>query len=345
MKAVGYTHNLPSDDPRALIDLELPSPVPGAHDLQVRVQAVSVNPVDTKVRRKRPASEVSPQVLGWDAVGTVLEVGSAVQGFRPGDRVWYAGAIDRPGSNAEQQLVDARIVAKAPSRLSDAEAAALPLTTITAWELLFDRLQVPRAAPQPQSAGPAALLITGGAGGVGSILIQLARQLTDLTIVATASRPSSREWCLALGVHHVIDHREPFVPQLQALALPPLRYAASLTHTPQHYAQLVEALAPQGRLALIDDFEPGDIDVMALKGKCLSLHWEMMFARSLHQTPDMAEQGRLLGEVAALVEAGRVRSTLSDNLGPINAANLRRAHALVESGQVQGKLVLQGFGD
>lgn len=344
MKAVAYTRCLPADHAEALLDLELPAPAPGPRDLLVRVQAVSVNPVDTKVRRNRIPAEGQPQVLGWDAVGTVEAVGAAVSGFRPGDRVWYAGAIDRPGSNAELQLVDERIAARAPATLSDAEAAALPLTAITAWELLFDRLQVPRTG-SGAAATPATLLITGGAGGVGSILIQLARQLTGLTVVATASRPQTRDWCLQLGAHQVVDHSQPLGPQLKALALPPVTYVASLTHTPQHYPQLVEALAPQGRLAVIDDFAAGDIDVMALKGKSLSLHWEMMFTRSLHQTPDMAAQGELLAEVAALADAGRIRSTLTETLGRIDAAHLRRAHALLESGRVHGKVVLSGFGE
>lgn len=338
MKAVGYFNPLPIDHPEALVDLDLPAPTPGPRDLLVEVAAVSVNPVDTKVRRNRQPSG-APQVLGWDAVGRVVSAGSEVRGFQPGDRVWYAGAIDRPGSNSQLHVVDERIVARAPASLGDAAAAALPLTAITAWELLFDRLQIPRA----HSDAPAALLVTGGAGGVGSVLIQLARQLTDVTVVATASRAETREWCLQLGVHHVVDHTQPIAAQLQSLALPPVRYAASLTHTPQHFKGLVEVLAPQGKLALIDDFQAGDIDVMALKSKSLSLHWEMMFARSLHQTSDMAEQGRLLTEVAALVDAGRLRSTATETLRPINAAQLKRAHALVEGGRMRGKVVLEGF--
>jgi zinc-binding alcohol dehydrogenase family protein len=339
MKAVGYFNPLPIDHPEALLDLELPAPTPGPRDLLVEVAAVSVNPVDTKVRRNRqPAG--APQVLGWDAVGRVVGTGSEVRGFQRGDRVWYAGAIDRPGSNSRLHVVDERIAARAPASLGDAAAAALPLTAITAWELLFDRLQIPRAP----AGEPATLLVTGGAGGVGSVLIQLARQLTGVTVVATASRAESRAWCLQLGAHHVVDHAQPLVPQLQALALPPVRYATSLTHTPQHFKALVDALAPQGRLGVIDDFQAGDIDVMALKSKSLSLHWEMMFARSLHQTSDMAEQGRLLSEVASLVDAGRVRSTLTETLRPINAEQLRRAHALVESGRMRGKVVLEGFG-
>ncbi|MCM5680727.1 zinc-binding alcohol dehydrogenase family protein [Schlegelella sp. S2-27] len=337
MKAVGYLTPLPIDHPEALIDLELPDPMPGPRDLLVEVAAVSVNPVDTKVRRNRQPAE-GPQVLGWDAVGRVRAVGAQVHGFSVGDRVWYAGAIDRPGSNSELHLVDERIAAHAPATLGDAAAAALPLTAITAWEMLFERLHVPRGGDTDST-----LLVTGGAGGVGSILIQLARRLTGVTVVTTASRPESRAWCLELGAHHVIDHTQAFGPQLQGLSLPPVRYAASLTHTPQHFQALVDTLAPQGRLAAIDDFDSNAIDVMALKSKSLSFHWEMMFTRSLFQTPDMGMQGQLLAEVARLVDEGRLRSTLTDTLGPIDAAQLKRAHALVESGRMRGKVVLEGF--
>ncbi|MGA0610464.1 zinc-binding alcohol dehydrogenase family protein [Caldimonas sp. KR1-144] len=340
MKAVGYLQSHPIDHAESLLDLSLPAPEPGPRDLLVEVRAVSVNPVDAKVRQRRASADgVTPVVLGWDAVGVVRAIGAQVRGFAVGDRVWYAGDITRPGSNAELQCVDHRIASHAPRSLSDAEAAALPLTAITAWELLFDRLGV-------QAGESATLLATGAAGGVGSVLVQLARARTVLTVVGSASRAETRAWLKELGAHHVVDHTQPLVPQLAAIeGLPPLRYAASLTHTPQHYAQLVEALVPQGRLGVIDDFAAGEVDVMALKGKALSLHWEMMFARSLHQTPDMAEQGRLLAEVARLVDEGVLRSTASEVLGPIDAATLRRAHALIESGRTRGKLVLEGFGD
>jgi len=336
MKAIGYTQSLPIDDPAALQDLELPEPTPGPRDLLVRVSAVSVNPVDTKVRRHTQPEAGQAKVLGWDAVGTVQAVGDAVQGFAPGDRVYYAGSITRPGANAQLHLVDERIAARAPGSLDDAQAAALPLTTITAWELLFDRLQVPRGGGAGQT-----LLVVGGAGGVGSILIQLARQLTQLRVVATASRPHTRQWCLELGAHIVIDHSRPLTEGLRAAGIGEVDMVASLTQTAQHYPQIVEALKPQGQMAVIDDMPA--LDAMPLKAKSLSLHWEMMFARSRFQTPDMHRQGELLAEVAALVDAGRIRSTASENFGLINAQNLRRAHALIESGRAQGKVVLQGF--
>jgi NADPH2:quinone reductase len=276
-------------------------------------------------------------VLGYDAVGIVREVGPGAQFFRPGDAVWYAGAIDRSGSNAEYQLVDERIVGRRPASLSAAEAAALPLTGITAWELLFDRLQVPLAG----QGHAASLLIVGAAGGVGSILIQLARQRTDLTVIATASRPESRDWVRTLGAHHVIDHHQAFAPQLAGLNTPPVDYAISLTHTDQHFTQLIDALAPQGKLALIDD--PELIDVRLLKRKSLSLHWELMFTRSLFQTRDMEAQHHLLNALADMVDRGVIRSTVQAHLGPICAENLKKAHALLEGGTVVGKIVLEGF--
>lgn len=336
MKAVAAFQPLPIDHPEALADVEIPAPTPGPRDLLVRVRAVSVNPVDTKLRRAASADGTQPRVLGWDAVGTVQAMGSDVQHFRVGDRVWYAGSIARAGSNAELQAVDERIVGRAPHSLGNAQAAALPLTAITAWELLFDRLQVPRGGGSGQT-----LLVMGGAGGVGSVLIQLARELTQLRVVASASRAESREWCLQLGAHAVVDHSQPLAEQLRALDAPEVDHVASLTQTHQHFDALVEALRPQGRLALIDDPEP--IDVRRLKRKSLSLHWELMFTRSLYGTPDMDRQRALLEEVAALVDAGRLRTTARQALGPMDAATLRRAHALIESGRAIGKVVLEGI--
>jgi len=336
MKAIGYRQNLPVDQPHALEDLELPAPRPGPRDLLVRVKAVSVNPVDTKVRRNRPATADAPQVLGWDAVGIVEGVGAEVTGFQPGDRVFYAGSITRPGANSELHVVDERIVARSPASLEDGQAAALPLTAITAWELLFDRLRVPRGGGAGQS-----LLVVGGAGGVGSILIQLARQLTQLKVIATASRPETRAWCLELGAHAVIDHSQPLAQALKDGGHGDVDFVAALTQTGQHYAQIIESLKPQGALGIIDDMPV--LDAMKLKQKAISLHWELMFTRSMFGTPDMAEQGKLLAEVAALVDAGRLRTTAGAHFGAIDAANLLKAHAFIESGKAQGKVVLEGF--
>lgn len=337
MKAVAYRQSLPITDTQSLIDLELPEPELRANDLLVEVKAVSVNPVDTKVRRNVAPPEGQAKVLGWDAAGIVRAVGSAVSRFRVGDRVWYAGAIDRAGSNSALQAVDERIVGPMPATLGFAEAAALPLTSITAWELLFDRLGVPRDGGEGQS-----LLIVGGAGGVGSVLTQIARRLTRLTVIATASRPETQAWCADMGAHHVIDHRQPLGEELRRIGHPQVNLVASLTATEQHYTALVEALVPQGKLALIDD-PAAPLDITALKRKSLSLHWELMFTRSLFQTPDIAEQHQLLGEVARLVDAGVLRSTVTERFGALNAENLRRAHAWVESGRAIGKGVLEGF--
>lgn len=337
MKAIGYYNNGAIDRDDALIDLELPRPTPSGRDLLVEVQAVSINPVDTKVRKSATPEANQARVLGFDAVGIVREVGADATLFKVGDAVWYAGVIDRPGSNSEFQLVDERIVGRKPSTLSAADAAALPLTTITAWELLFDRLQAPRAG-----SSPAALLVVGAAGGVGSILIQLARQLTGLTVIGTASRPETRDWVLQMGAHHVIDHRQPLAAQIAALDIPPVRYVASLTNTEQHFEQIVELLAPQGKLALIDD-PATPIDIRLMKRKSLSLHWELMFTRALFKTGDMDAQHAILNEVAALVEQGKIRSTAQVQLGTISAENLRHAHQMIESGSTIGKIVLTGF--
>ena len=337
MKAVGYQKSLPIDDAAALLDIELPKPEPAGRDLLVAVKAVSVNPVDTKVRRRAapPAGEF--KVLGYDAAGVVEAVGPEVKLFKPGDQVFYAGSNQRSGTNAEFHLVDERIVGRKPASLDFAPAAALPLTAITAWELLFDRLKV-----QPgKSHDPRTLLIIGGAGGVGSMLIQLARRLTGLTVVATASRPESRAWCLELGAHAVIDHSQKLPPQLAALALPPVALIASLTGTEQHFPALVEVLAPQGQIGLIDD--PATLNPMLLKAKSASLHWEAMFARSTFQTDDMIAQHQLLNDVADLIDKGVLRTTLDQSFGTINAANLKRAHALIESGKAVGKIVLEGW--
>lgn len=335
MKAIVFTQpGLPIEDPQSLYEVDLPKPTPGARDLLVEIKAIAVNPVDTKVRASRSADQ--PQVLGWDAVGIVREVGNAVTLFQPGDEVFYAGAIDRPGSYSEYHLVDERIVGRKPRSLENASAAALPLTSITAWELLFDRLGVEQHGGKGQS-----LLIIGAAGGVGSILVQLARQLTQLTVIGTASRPQTQQWVSELGAHHVIDHTVSIPQQLAELKLEPVDYVISLTHTDTYLAQLVEVLRPQGKLALIDD--PVQLDVVPLKRKSLSLHWELMFTRSLYTTEDMIKQHQLLERVSALVDEGVLKTTVGEHFGAINADNLRRAHALLESGKARGKVVLEGF--
>ncbi len=337
MRAVGYQTSLPIEDEAALQDITLPRPEPTGRDLLVEVRAVSVNPVDTKVRRRAAPEAGGWKVLGWDAAGIVVAAGPDATRFRPGDEVFYAGALERPGTNAEFHLVDERIVGRKPASLSFAEAAALPLTAITAWETLFDRLDIRKPVPGAAHA----VLIVGGAGGVGSIATQLARQLTDLTVITTASRPETTAWSRELGAHHVVDHGASLAAQIAALGLGAPGFVFSTTHTDTHLPAIAELMAPQGRLALIDD--PATLDVSLLKRKSLSLHWEFMFTRPMFGTVDIAAQGDLLDEVARLVEAGRLRTTLAEHFGPIGAANLRRAHALLESGRAKGKIVLEGF--
>jgi len=334
MKAIGYKSPLPIEDAHSLVDIEIPVPEPKGRDLLVEVHAVSVNPVDVKIRASARPEGTEYKILGWDASGIVKAAGSDTSLFKPGDEVYYAGSIARPGTNAEFHLVDERIVGRKPKSLSFTHAAAMPLTTITAWELLFDRLEVKK-----DDAGT--LLIVGGAGGVGSILIQLACKLTGLKIVATASRPETKQWCLDLGAHYVIDHTKSLAEQLQDINLPQVEYIGSLTATDTHYPGLVNVLAPQGKIGVIDD--PTSLDAKPLKRKAASLHWEFMFARSLFGTPDMIAQHRLLNEVADHIDRGLIRTTATETIGTINAANLKKAHALIESGHTRGKLVLEGF--
>lgn len=338
MKAVGYLQSLPIDHAESLVDIEVPEPTPGDFDLLVEVKAISVNPVDTKVRMRLASVDgKQPRVLGWDAAGVVRAVGAKVSRFKPGDKVWYAGDITRPGTNSELHRVDERIVGRMPATLDFAAAAALPLTAITAWELLFDRLKVQHANPARANT----LLVIGAGGGVGSILVQLARQLTGWTVVGTASRAQTREWILGLGAHHVIDHGKPLAEGLAAIGITQVTAAIGLTHTDDYLAQIPDIVEPQGQFALIDD--PKSLDVLAFKRKALSLHWESMFTRSMFATHDMAAQHDLLNKVAELVDAGVVRTTLAEQFGRIDAANLKRAHALLESGASRGKIVLEGF--
>ncbi len=337
MKAVAYRTPGPIDREDALLDITLETPKAAGRDLLVKINAVSVNPVDAKVRMGRPPEGSEWRVLGFDAAGVVEAVGAEVQNFKPDDAVFYAGSIARPGTNSEYHLVDERIVGRKPASLSDAEAAALPLTAITAWEMLFDRLDVKRPTPQ----GGNNILVIGGAGGVGSITIQLLRALTDLTVIATASRPETQDWVRECGAHHVINHRQPLAPQVEVLGLGAPGFVFSTTQTGQHLADIIELIAPQGRFGLIDDLEV--LDAMPFKTKAVSIHWELMFTRPLFGTPDMAEQGKLLNEVAALVDAGRIRSTATEVAGKIDAATLRAVHARIESGSARGKIVLAGF--
>ncbi len=342
MKAVGYTKSLPINDPESLIDIELPQPIATGRDLLVKIRAIAVNPVDYKIRQRIAPGEGETKVIGWDAVGEVVATGEAATQFKPGDTVYYAGDLNRQGSNAEYQLVDERIVGSKPKSLADAEAAALPLTTITAWEMLFEHLAIKQQSPDSTQKSDEVLLVVGAAGGVGSILVQIAKALTGATIIATASRESSQAWVKKQGADHVVDHTKPLQPQIEALGIGPVTHVASLTHTDSYFETYIELLAPFGKIALIDD-PSTPLDVMKMKPKSLSLHIEFMYARSMFQTADMDEQGRLLSRVADLIDQGYIQTTAGKNLGTINAANLRAAHAELESGKSIGKIVLEGF--
>ena len=344
MKAIGFNQPLPISDERSLVDIELPDPEPGPNDLLVAVEAIAVNPADTKVRASaRPASSEGAShpyhihVNPFQIVSIIDPQGRDVSGFRVGDRVFHAGAIDRPGCYAQLQTVDARIAAHVPEGLSNEDAAALPLTTLTGWETLFDRLDVQR----PVTGAAPALLVIGGAGGVGSITIQLARALTRLTVIATASRPESVDWVKRMGAHHVIDHSRPLAPQVSALGIGAPAFVFCTSGIDRYLPDIVELIAPQGRIAMIDD--PETLDIVPLKRKSLTISWEFMFTRSLLGTADIARQGEILRELGDLVTKGKVRSTRTETLGRINAQNLRWAHERLEGGRTLGKLVLAGW--
>ena len=339
MKAVGLTRYLPITDPESLGDVNLLRLDPKEGDLLVRVEAISVNPVDTKIRRSKGIEhhEVLPRVLGWDAAGVVEATGEDVRLFQRGDEVYYSGSIVRPGCNSEYHLVDERIVAKKPVSLSMTQSAAMPLTAITAYEALFERMGI---ALDGRSEGQV-ILIIGGAGGVGSLAIQLAKQ-ANLLVVATASRAESESWCRRMGADAVIDHSQSMLTQLQQLGYPTVDYILNTSHTELHWTDMAEAIKPQGHICgIVDTTE--SVDLNALKRKSATFSWEFMFTRSLYQTEDMIEQHKLLTQIARWVDAGKIQSTLTESLSPINAANLRTAHAKIESGRMIGKFVLTGW--
>ena len=333
MKAISYIDGVDHGFQNPLVDIEKAMPSLKARDLLVRVKAISVNPVDTKVRRN-PVAVGNTRILGWDAVGEVIEVGSGVQHFKVGEQVWYAGDLTRDGSNAEYQAVDERIVSLKPQSLSDAEAAALPLTAITAWEMLFDRFNVDLDKSDN-------ILVIGGAGGVGSIAIQLLKAKTNLKVIATASREETKAWVKSLGADYVIDHTEDLNTQIKALGLDAPKYIFSTNQTETYLPQISKLIAPQGKFGLIDD--PKSLDIVEFKSKSVSVHWEFMFTRSMFNTTDIEQQSQLLHQVAELVDNHRIKTTLNQNLGKINAKNLKLAHELIETGRAKGKIVLEGF--
>jgi zinc-binding alcohol dehydrogenase family protein len=314
MKAVAHT----------FADIELPKPSPTGHDLLVKVEAVSVNPVDYKQRKQ---TSVGQRVLGWDAAGIVEAVGAEVTLFKPGDAVYYAGDVTRPGCDSEFHLVDERIVGRKPKKLDFAQAAAIPLTAITAWEAFFDRLKV-------QSGRR--MLIIGGAGGVGSIGIQLAK-IAGLQVIATASRPESVAWVKELGADRVVSHKN-LVKEVGGQ----VDYIANFNDLDPHWEAMSELIAPQGAMVAITGFtRPASMDLA--RSKSTTLCWELMFTRPRFKTPDMIEQHKLLNQVADWLDSGKLRGTLKETLSPINAANLRKAHEKLESGTMIGKLVLKGW--
>ncbi len=338
MKAVGLTRYLPIDDPDSLQDVTISMPTATGYDLLVKVEAISVNPVDTKLRAPKDGVESEPRILGWDVAGVIEAVGEQVEGFQPGDEVYYAGSVTRPGGNSEYHLVDSRIAAHKPSSLDFAAAAALPLTALTAWEGIYDRLGV---APDRELNTGKTILIINAAGGVGSIATQIARH-AGLTVIGTASRSETEEWTLAHGTDHVINHREPLLPQLQELELGEVNYIFCLNQTDAHWKGMAEAIAPQGRIcSIVETSQP--VDLGLLKDKSASFAWEFMFTRAKYETPDMQEQQRILQQVAKLVDEGVFHSTESERLSPINADNLREAHRQLEAGSMIGKLVLEGW--
>jgi zinc-binding alcohol dehydrogenase family protein len=338
MKAVVMTRSFPASDPKALLDTETEAPArPMGRDLLVRVEAVAVNPVDTKVRRNRPQNEISPKILGWDAAGVVEAVGPECSLFTPGDAVYYAGALDRPGCNAQFQLVDERIVGRKPEKLSFAEAAALPLTSLTAWETLLDRLHIGVGLGNSDQT----LLVIGGAGGVGSVAIQLARRF-GLKVVATASRPESQAWCRSLGAHYVVGRSRPLREEVRAVGVEHVDFIANFADTDAYWAEMAELIKPQGKICSIVE-NSGPLDLGLLKSKSATFVWEFMFTRSMFRTADIEAQGRILNEVAKLADAGALRTTVGENLGPIRADLLREAHARLEAGTAIGKLVLAGW--
>ncbi len=334
MKAIGYNQAGPITAPDALVEFEAETPKLGPRDLLVEVRGISVNPVDVKVRAMM-GPDKGTKVIGYDAAGVVREVGGDVSNFKVGDEVFYAGDFTRPGTNSELHAVDERIVGKKPNSLGFAEAAGFPLTSITAWEILFDSLRVKEGEGKGES-----LLIIGGAGGVGSILIQLAKKLTRLTVIATASRPETADWVKKMGADHVINHRESLVDQVKVLGIEP-RYVASLNGTEGHFSAIIELIKPRGHIALIDD--PQSLDINPGKLKALTFSFEFMFTRSMFQTDDIEKQHELLNRVSEHIDDGTLISTVTNNLGKISVESLKLAHVQQESGHVIGKNVLNGF--
>ncbi len=334
MKAVVQHSARPPDDPRSLVDVDLPDPIPGDLDLLVEIEAVSINPADARVRMRKTDDGVA-SILGYDAAGYVRAVGRAVTGFSSGDPVWYAGDIRRPGTNAELHLVDYRIAARRPTSLAAGEAAAMPLTLLTAWELLVDKMGFAPDQPRPGES----ILVVNGAGGAGSMMIQIARLVPELTVIGTASRPETMAWCETMGAHHVVSHREDMADQLAALGFESVDHVILLAAPDTHFPTAARIVAPFGAIGCIVPFDsPPDLNLIMRKS--VSFHWEFMFARPAMLGAAPERQGEILRLACDLVQSGRLRSTLTHTLSSLSAATLREAHRLIESGQTIGKIAI-----
>ncbi len=336
MRAVGLYRYLPISDPESLIDVEIPRPTPQDHDLLVRVLSISVNPVDTKIRRPKDRVENEPKILGWDVAGIVEETGPETTLFKKGDPVFYAGSVTRQGANSEYHLVDERIVGRKPKSLSYPEAAALPLTSLTAWEALFDRLGIPETGNDKTT-----LLIIGAAGGVGSIAIQLAKRV-GLTVIGTASRPESTKWIKDRGADYVINHYKEFVTQLKQIGLEYVDYILCLNRTDLHWDNMAQSIKPQGKICSIYETDE-KLNLYPLFNKSVTFVWELMFTRAMFGTPDMIKQHEILNKISEMIDSNVLETTVNEILSPINAKNLRKAHAMLEEGKTIGKIVLEGF--
>jgi zinc-binding alcohol dehydrogenase family protein len=337
MKAIAVYEALPTDDPNCFESIDLEMPVAEGLDILVRIDGISINPVDSKQRLGLSARLDEPLVLGWDACGEVISVGDRVQNFKPGDMVMYAGDITRPGSYAEFQLVDERIVGPKPAELSCEEAATLPLTTLVAWESLFDRLEITRN----DSDNPA-LLIIGGAGGLGSMAIQFARQLSNCTIIATASRPETQQWCADLGAHHVIDHSVDLEDQLKAIGFETVPYILNCSNNIPYWEMMSRLVAPEGAICLVASTR-AKLDLDIYMAKSVRINYELMFTRSIFGTDKMPVQGEVLSRVSEMISAGTIRHVMTRNLGPMTTATLVEAHKIIEQGRMIGKMALSGI--
>jgi zinc-binding alcohol dehydrogenase family protein len=342
MKAIGFYQFLPVENPESLVEVEIPDPEPGARDLLVRVKAVSVNPVDVKVRSRQKTVEKEPKIIGWDAAGVVESIGSEVSLFKVGDEVFYAGDITRPGCNSQYHLVDERIVGRKPASLSFEQAAAMPLTTITAWEALFDRMSVEKRVPAEQDRQ--SVLVIGGAGGVGSIAIQLAKKVAGCKVIATASREDSAGWCRKLGADEIINHHKPFAEEFKRIGADEVDYILCFNSTEKHIQNMADVIKPQGKLCtIVETKDSQPVNISLFQAKSVGFMWELMFTRPMFKTPDMQVQHELLNEAGQLLDEGVLKTTMTENYGPLTAENLRNAHGKIESGSMIGKLVLSGI--